>query len=324
VQQAITFDMRRRRFSSWHPVLKRAANLSIVWQQAPKFCVATPKSLAEPKKTKKHAISIVIYCFWDGAHDIRSRDLRGQTWERDFKKELRKGITVYHVAESAFSVNGVVDWTVLPEGPRPHRPFKGRENMKKCWRHFIANHPNARWFLRGDHDMYVNITNLRALIAKLDSEYDPMTEWVARHGCTGYEIDTVHSSTGILLSQAAVKRLVNSVWYFDAAPSNFGLDFCMRLVMDRIGVKFYEGCSPQFFIGFPRSSRDLQDPIACPQYNIFGKETRVRVSPLLVSRAVAIHMHDIRMELWTDSIRNAENVSVYWDNDPFFCLAPRT
>jgi hypothetical protein len=167
--------------------------------------------------------------------------------------------------------------------------------------------------------MYVNVTNLKALIGKLEAEYDPMTEWVARHGCSSYDIDTVHSSSGVLLSHAAVRRLLSAVWFFDALGSNLGPEFCLRRVMDRIGVRFYEGCSPQFFIAFPRNSRDVQNPMPCPQYNVFGRETRIRVSPLSVSEAVAIHMHDIRMELWTDSIKNAENVSVCWNLDPFFC-----
>jgi hypothetical protein len=231
---------------------------------------------------------------------------------------------IHHISDGPLLTNGV-SWTVLPEGASAYKDMSLRRITKACWNHFVTYHGQARWFLRGLYDMYVNVTNLMEFVSELEKRYDPMTEWVGRYGCHFFGIDYPHGSTGHFFSNLGVHRLVGNMGVFDRCPTRWGEDLCMRYVMDKLVIPFYEGCSTRFIITFPGSSKTLRSPIICPELHFFEEKSLVQLGPTAVSTAVAIHMHAMKMQVWTARLREAHGLSVVWakkrsHGTPLFCV----
>jgi hypothetical protein len=260
----------------------------------------------------RHALgtgSVVVYQIVGHDQPIVP-DLRGVTWEEDFPRI--SAVAIHHVASGPLYVNGI-NWTVLPGGVTPQREKQLRTVTKASWRHFLAFHPDSHWYLRGFYDMYVNITNLLELVWSLEQNHDPMNAWVARYGCHYTRgIDYPHGSTGHLLSSYAVRQLVENVAVFDSCPRKQCEDVCLRFTMDRLGIPFYDGCSAQFVITFPRAFGTITHPPRCPTFQFYNNNSRIFIPPTPVLTAVTFHMHQLRMDRWKALILGAQNLSIVW------------
>jgi hypothetical protein len=261
--------------------------------------------------------SVAIYELVGHDQRVRGEDLRGRTWERAFLPDAR--VVFVGLSDGPLSLNGT-DW-IVPDGVPP-REKTLREFTKISWKHFIAHYGTMRWFLRGLYDMYVNVTNLMAMIGALEREFDPMVEWVSRYGCHCYGgIDYPHGSTGHLFSNFAVRRLITNIPFFDECPKHWCEDRCVRFTMDKMDIPFYGGCSVQFIITFPAAISQRFRVMPCPQFSSFGGcLSLLAIPPTPISTAVTAHMHRIPMQLWTAALLLARNFSIVWlDGGPVFC-----
>jgi hypothetical protein len=255
----------------------------------------------------------VIYSVIEEAERYKGKDLRGLTWERDFEKEIDDSIQIHHISDTFIEVNGIT-WTGLSDAA-----LYGSAFVKECWNHFNVTYSKVHWFLRGDFDMYVNVTNLKKMIKELEVEYDPMTEWVSRFGCANLDQDFPHGGTGYLFSNFAVRTLLRNISLFDRCSEKIPWDICVGRLLARLGMPFFESCSNKFVIGFAGNMKDLADPVACPSFSSFGGMSRLKVAPVSVADAVTLHMHEIKMELWSPWVKASNNVSIFWNKRPMFC-----
>jgi hypothetical protein len=250
---------------------------------------------------------------------VKGQDLRGITWERDVESD---GVEIHHVSSGPLEVNGI-NYTVLPEGAQAYRDKRMRRITKGCWSHFVKYHPETRWFLRGFHDMFVNVSNLLKMIKELEEKYDPMSEWVSRYGCGSFfGLDYAHGSTGHFFSNFAVKTLANNTAIFDNCPRRWNEDSCLHFVMDKLKLPFYESCSTKFIISFPEDIGELKVKKICPSYNLWGvRPSKITTGHTPVIEAVALHMHHIPMDFWRDWINRtmALNLSIIWKWRARFC-----
>jgi hypothetical protein len=248
---------------------------------------------------------------------VAKKDFRGMTWEIAFPLDWR--VVIHHISDGPLYVNGI-NFTVLPEGAAPYREKQVRLITKECWKHFLRNHPDVPWFLRGFFDMYVNLTNLCKMIDELNQQYHPMEEWVSRYGCAFHMgIDYPHGSTGHLFSNKAVRTLVESIPIFDDCPPKDAEDLCVRFTMDKLNIPFYSGCSRYFATGFPDASvSTIQSMIdnarPCPDYGMMSIHSLAKLRPCPITKAVTIHMHAVRMDKWTEYLHRASSLSLVWTN----------
>jgi hypothetical protein len=162
--------------------------------------------------------------------------------------------------------------------------------------------------------MWVNITNLKAMIAELEAHYDPMTQWVGRYGCSHEMIDYPHGSTGHFFSNYAMRQFVKHISYYDSCRPDLWDDLCVRIVMDQLGQDFYAGCSTQFIISFPRTGglQNISAIAPCENWNFFERHSQLQIPPTPMRDAVTVHMHSIPMEAWTMLLTLCHNLSVVW------------
>jgi hypothetical protein len=95
--------------------------------------------------------------------------------------------------------------------------------------------------------------------------------------------------------------------------------------MNARNLSFYEGCSSQFVIAFPKSFRTARNPPTCMKFQKYGGGSKIRVPPSLVSAGVTFHMHEIPMDRWKTLILGTWNLSVLWIRvveDLTFCFSP--
>jgi hypothetical protein len=280
-----------------------------------------PMSFLRYQVDMKRTASVVIYYIIGAAQILQGKDLRGMTWERDIKNDSE--IIVEHCSTGYSRVNGI-KWTSLPEGAEPYFEVLMRRVTKLSWEHFVKHHPNARWFLRGFHDMWVNITNLRDMVRRLDEHYDPMTQWVGRYGCGHQSIDYPHGSTGHFFSNFAVRELAKHVKIYDACDRTLWDDLCVRLTMEKLGYEFYSGCSTQFIISYPRGGQKWSVAPNCSRLAFYDARSLLKIPPTPLYDAVTVHMHSIPMEFWNVLLLEANHMSVIWEKRgyfvrPFFC-----
>jgi hypothetical protein len=109
-------------------------------------------------------------------------------------------------------------------------------------------------------------------------------------------------------------------------------DLCLKMVMDRYGIPFYDGCSNRFLTAMGKRISRLEESVECPAIIRPKNGSRVGIVPGYVKDAVTIHMHAIKMDLWTSyALAAGEYASVLtwsrfgWLNPPFFCkiIPPR-
>jgi hypothetical protein len=260
---------------------------------------------------------IVIYMVAGHDQKMRGMDLRGATWEPLF--ELSERIVVEHVSDGPLTVNGVT-FTVLPEGSKAYRDVWNRKITKECWKHFLRYHPNSRWFLRGLHDVFVNVTNLLDEIHHLERQYDPFSQWVARYGCHRFMgLDCPHGSTGHMYSNRAVRMLVDNIEVFDRCKRGTYEDVCTRTTIDALNQSFYNGCSSRFIIQLPdihdsdiRALVRRRTDYVCAAWQNHGAVSEIRVGPSQVSSAITIHMHKLKMEDWASILHSERHLWVTW------------
>jgi hypothetical protein len=302
---------------------------------------ATPRPTRSPEATRPPAAtrppraavpgepgrtSIAFYIIAGATQKITGEDLRGKFWEWQLP-EFPGTYSVHYLSDGPLSVNGV-DFLVLPEGSTAYDDHQFCKRTPETWKHFMKYNPDVKWYFRGTHDTFVNVTALTEMLIELEAKADPMTQFNFAFNFHEYNLQYYpHGGTGWLFSNYAVKQFMTKVETFVAACSGSFDDVTMTWFLSQFGQNIMDYQTNKFIVTWPNHMLDIifnkqWDKIQkCPDtYHLY------RGAPGLVPcpcrTAVSIHMHRVPMEqAYKVLSETPENFRVFFPNPnvPTFC-----
>jgi hypothetical protein len=270
--------------------------------------------------------SISFYTIAGASQKALKPDLRGKFWE--FQLEYFTGnYSTHYLSDGPLSVNGI-DFLVLPEGSDSYEDSQFCIRTPETWRHFMKFNSQMKWYFRGTHDTFVNLTGLVHLIHELESKSDPMTSYnfafnFHEYGNTYYP----HGGTGWLFSNYAVKQFLAHVDQFDRACRATFDDVALPFFFRDLGLDVMDYQTNKFIVTWPNHLLDVvyqkqwHRVRSCPEtYSLYrgGKGLK----PARAREAASIHMHRVPMdEAWTVLSLTPTDIGVYFPdpNVPTFC-----
>lgn len=273
--------------------------------------------------------SIAFYVIVGATHHIPpEEDIRGRFWE--FQLPYNKlNTTVHYVSDGPIKINGE---PALVPGDNPNATFNDRQfciRAKYVWKHFVENHKDTKWFFRGIHDTFVNMTGLVDMLRELEKKIDPMNEWGLVYNVHeyGYQLYP-HGGTGYLFSNYAVRQFVSKIANFDhycyQIADDVGLAPFMR---DLFGLDITKYISNKFIVTWPNTENDIifkkeyhKASICPPYYQLYTDA--FKLTPCPAKTAVSIHMHRVNMRLALPLLQQTpDDFSVTYPtpSNPTFC-----
>jgi hypothetical protein len=285
-----------------------------------------PPAAVDPIPTNT---SIAFYIIAGASQTGLDPDLRGKFWE--FQLESFTGdYALQYLSDGPLSVNGI-DFLVLPRGSRAYQDPQFCIRTPESWGHFMINNWRMRWYFRGTHDTFVNLTALTLLIHDLESKTDPMKNFsfafnFHEYGHRYYP----HGGTGWLLSNYAVRKFMeNNRRFVDICRSSFD-DVALAVFMQEMGLNLMDYQTNKFIVTWPCFDLDVilekkWDKVhPCPPtYHLYPGS--VGLAPARARVAASIHMHRVPMDqAWKILSETPERFGVYFPdpNSPTFCLLP--
>ena len=192
----------------------------------------------------------------------------------------------------------------------------------------MTNYPNHRWYFRGTHDTFVNMTSLLLLIQELESKYDPMTEMAMafnfhEYGARYYP----HGGTGWLFSNFALQKFNENIDRYRSICGGSYDDVALSPFLNELGVDIMKFQSNQFIVTWPNTENDIilkrkyENVRQCPiSYQLYSGS--VGLKPCPARTAASIHMHRVPMNMAYEILRQTpENFAVTYlnPNTPTFC-----
>jgi len=291
----------------------------------------TPKKEDGPLETvpvdKKFSTSIAYYIIVGADQKMpQEHDLRGKFWEFQLKGAPGKHIPVY-VSNGPLEVNGV-KFMVLPEKSQPYRDSQFCIRTPETWKHYWANYNETRWYFRGTHDTFVNVTALMSLIEELESKYDPLTEFAMAFNFHEYGYRYYpHGGTGWLFSNYAMKVFNEKIERYQQICASSYDDVALSPFLKELGVDIMTFQSHRFIVTWPNSEnkiiydKEYHKVKPCPEfYHLFQGGKGLKPCPARL--AASIHMHKVPMdEAYSLLGQTPEDFAItYLDpNTPTFC-----
>jgi hypothetical protein len=270
--------------------------------------------------------SIAFYVIAGASQKALTPDLRGKFWE--FQLESFTGqASVTYLSDGPLSVNGI-DFLVLPNGSRSYSDQQFCIRTPETWRHFMRENSLFRWYFRGTHDTFVNLTALTLLIHDLESKIDPMTNFsfafnFHEYGNSYYP----HGGTGWLFSNYAVRKMHESVYRFITMCYASFDDVALARFLGELGLNIMDYQTNKFIVTFPCFDLDVvlekkwEKVGRCPKtYHLYPGSVGLLPAPPRV--AASIHMHRVPMDqAWKILSATPESFAVYFPdpNTPKFC-----
>ena len=263
-----------------------------------------------------------------GQNQSLKKDLRGNFWE--FQLEHFGGnANVVYFSDGPLSINGIE--CELP----PQYSKTSFQDSQLCIRspatfdHFVEHFPNHRWYFRGTHDTFINLTGLVLLSQELEARFgDPMKTFSAAFNFHEWNhILYPQGGTGWLFSNAAMKVIQANknrfIWHCGGSFDDVALANFMN-EMNQSVAKFQDN---RFIVTWPNTEGEViykqlwSKQIECPdKYYLWDGAPGLEPCP--VKSAVSIHMHKVPMEeAWEQLIRVPDGIGVFFPNPnlPLFC-----
>ena len=190
-----------------------------------------------------------------------------------------------------------------------------------------------KWYFRGTHDTFINLTALNELIEELEMKYDPMKEYVFAYNLHEYnKIYYPQGGTGWLFSNFAVKQFYKSIQLFKSICVNSFDDVSLAIFMNELNIDVMKWKSDRFICTFPNTQLKIikqKNWLEVPKCPKEGYSLRKGLPYLPVSRvrsAASIHMHKVPMnEAWDLLLATPPNIAVTFPNPnhPIFCKIPQ-
>jgi hypothetical protein len=270
--------------------------------------------------------SISFYTICGASQKITTADLRGRFWEWQLKY-FTGNYSLHYLSDGPISVNGI-DFLVLPEGRGNFDDSQFCIRTPESWRHFIKHNGQTKWYFRGTHDTFVNMTSLAELISDLEQKGDPMTTFNFAFNFHEYNHQYYpHGGTGWLFSNYAVRMFLERVNHFVLFCQGCADDVALPGFFKLFGLDVMNFQTPQFIVTWPNHLLDVifqkkWDTVPdCPDvYRLYPAAKGLL--PGRCRTAASIHMHRVPMDqAWQVLVDTPDNFAVtYTDPDtPIFC-----
>jgi hypothetical protein len=274
----------------------------------------------------RSASSIAFYTIVGASQVITGRDLRGRFWEWQLS-EFAGNYTLHYISDAPLTINGIA-CSVLPEGSRGYSDSQFCTRTPETWRHFMKHNSATRWYFRGTHDTFVNLTSLSQVLDDLERRGDPMTTLHFAFNFHEYNNRYYpHGGTGWLFSNFAVRKLHEQIGqYVGLCLSSFD-DVALSVLFERMGIDMTSYQTSKFIVTWPNHMLDVifqkrwSAVAKCPQTYRLCPGCK-GLAPGYARTAASIHMHKVPMELaWKVLSETPLDYGVYFPepNTPTFC-----
>jgi hypothetical protein len=185
-----------------------------------------------------------------------------------------------------------------------------------------------KWYFRGTHDTFVNLTALTEVIHDLEKRGDPMTTFgfafnFHEYGNRYYP----HGGTGWLFSNYAVKMFSANIRAFTSLCQDSFDDVALAYFFNDMGLNIMDWQTNRFVVTFPNHMRDVifgrkwSKVGSCPKtYHLYPGS--VGLVPGRPRVAASVHMHRVPMDqAWRLLCETPVDFAVYFPNPnvPTFC-----
>lgn len=256
-------------------------------------------------------------------------DLRGKYWEFQLDHFGGKSNVIY-LSDGPLKVNGI-EFQVLP----PSMNNSTFEDKKLCIRtpatfhDFVDHFGDTRWYFRGTHDTFINLTGLVLLTHELEEKFgDPMKTFSAAFNFHEWNhILYPQGGTGWLFSNAAIRELLTKESRFSWYCQGSADDIAIANYMSEIGHDPKQFQDKRFIVTWPNTEGHViyhekwAQQKKCPEHYYLWDEAP-GLDPCPVTSAVSIHMHRVPMdEAWRQFLMVPDGIAVYFPNPnlPLFC-----
>jgi len=274
-----------------------------------------------------HSNTSIVFYTIAGVKQQLKPDLRGKFWEFQLKSFTGKYWLEY-LSDGPLYVNGI-NYTILPHQNMTYDDKKFCIRTPESWIHFAKYHSEARWYLRGTHDTFINISGLSELISELETKIDPMKEFGFAFNFHEYgNIFYPQGGTGWLFSNYAVMRFAKEHKKFREICEMCYDDVAVPYFFHHFGLNINNWQTNRFIVTFPNTEIQIikrqewgKVPI-CPKNGYKLSPSLPPLYPGFVRKAVCIHMHKVDMsESWNLMKMIPDNIGVTFlnPNKPTFC-----
>jgi hypothetical protein len=193
-----------------------------------------------------------------GARQNITPDLRGNFWEWQLPS-FPGDYSVYYLGDGPCNLIEGKTCIVLPEGRQSYDDQRCCVRTAESWRHFVKYESLKKWYFRGTHDTFVNMTALLAMIEKFELQIDPMKEYMFAFNFHEYNrVYYPHGGTGWLFSNYAVHQFLTRIGRFNSGCTwEIGDDVFMTKFFKEFGLAVEDYQTNQFIVTFPYSQSDL-------------------------------------------------------------------
>jgi hypothetical protein len=263
-----------------------------------------------------------------GTTQVLNPDLRGNFWEWQLP-QFPGDYSVHYLGDGPCRLLNNKSCLVLPSTRSSYVDQKCCVRTGESWKHFAQFESHKKWYFRGTHDTFVNMTALLKMIQKFESQIDPMKEF--QFAFNFHEYDRVyypHGGTGWLFSNYAVQQFVTRINAFEyECDHSLADDVFMPRWFSEFGLSVENYQTNQFIVTFPNSQLEIvldkqfNLTSQCPTgYRLFGGAKPL--VPGRVHNAASIHMHKVPMDLaYRVLLESPEDFAVTFPNPntPVFC-----
>jgi hypothetical protein len=257
---------------------------------------------------------------------MKGPDLRGNFWEWQLSF-FTGGYSTYYFSDGPLHTNGI-DFLVLPEGPETFEDSRFCIRTPETWKHFLKHNPTTKWYFRGTHDTFVNLTELTSLIHKLETKGDPMTTFNFAFNFHEYNSEYYpHGGTGWLFSNYAVRKFASRIDSFVSRCDPSADDLAMPGFFKEFGLDVMNYQTNKFIVTWPNDLMDVifekqyEDVKKCPDvYHLYLGSKGLLPAPCRT--AASIHMHRVPMDkAWPVLLETPVDFAVFFPepNTPTFC-----
>lgn len=246
--------------------------------------------------------SIVFYVIIGSTQDVLKPGYQDNYWQKQLMN-FEGNYTVHYISDGPMKLKNVnIDPIIMPIGSNE---FTNDRQLcirtSGTWKHFVQNHPDAKWYYRGTHDSYVNMTAMLIMINELEKQGDPMTTPLMAYNFHEYNhIFYPQGGAGYLFSNYAIKKFYEDVdYFFSACCGSFDDVTLGHFIGERLKFDLRKFQTPNIIVTFPFTQLDLirkQDFTSvekCPEYYYLVPGNPYGLKPCPVHKAISIHMHGI-------------------------------
>jgi hypothetical protein len=238
----------------------------------------------------------VAFCINIGSNHPVSPDLRGNFWEWQIPA-AGLNATVTYVGDGPCSLLRNQSCLVVPRGGlAQYRDDRQCLRTENGWEHFLRHRPDTRWYFKGVHDTFVNLTLLGELLCDLETRGDPMTQALFAfnlHDWDGYLYP--QGGSGWVFSHHAVSLIwANFTRYHQICDGAYADDVAIAPFLKTIGIDVEDFLTSKFAIYWPEQPYGTSTISDCPDAYFRGYSKKP-LRPVPVRSCVAAHMRWIPM-----------------------------